>query len=133
MASQQEALTAWVAEALGVPCEYGEFPPTEPPHAMVKVSPGDPVVRRYRSGGGVYRLPYEVYLKVSATTQAERIAGLETLRALSDAIGRGERPAGPVRYTGHAVDVAPSLYAESGGTESVYQMTAHLTYIVTIR
>lgn len=132
MADVQGALTAWVAETLGTECEYGEFPEGLPA-AMVKVSPGDPVVRRYRSGGGVYRIGYEVYLKAHAATQAARIAALERLRGLAARIEAGESPDGPHRYTAHAVTNSPALYAQTGRDEVVYQLTAQLTYIETTR
>lgn len=127
----QGALARWVGGALGVPTEYGEFAPGPLPCAMVKVSPGDPLVRRYRSGGGVYRTAYEVYLKVHAPTQEGRIAGLELLRGLAARIQGGETPDGPARYCAHEVTNAPALYAQTGRDEAVYQLTARLEYVKT--
>ena len=128
----QGAIAAWAGEALGAPCWYGEFPAGSPA-AMVKVSPGDPLVRRYRSGGGVYRVAYEVYVRVHAPDQAGRIAGLELLRGLAARIQAGEAPDGPVRYSAHEVTNAPALYAQTGRDECVYQLTARLEYVKTSR
>ena len=127
----QAAITRWAGEALGAPCEYGEFPSGAAPCAMVRVLPGDPVVRRYRAGGGVFRVAYAVYLRVRAPSQDGRVAGIELLRGLAARVERGEVPDGPVRWTGHEVTNAPALYLEEGGTGSVYQVTCQLTYLVT--
>ena len=127
----QGALAEWAGAALGVPCWYGEFACGPAPCAMVKVSPGDPLVRRYRSGGGVYRVAYEVYVRVHAPDQAGRVAGLELLRGLAARIQAGETPAGPERWFAHEVTVAPALYAQTGRDEAVYQLTARLEYVKT--
>ena len=123
------ALTDWVWGVLGVPTEYGEFPGPAP-CARVKVSPGEAVVRRYRSGGGVYRLPYEVYLKVPASTEGQRIGGVAALGLLSAAARRGEHPDLGALVEAHEVRSAPALYAEDGGADSVYQFLGELRYVI---
>lgn len=126
-------LAAWCGEVMGVPCEYGEFPPGSSPVAMVKVAPGTPTVRLYRTGGGVYRVPYEVYLRVSAPGQAGRVGGLETLGKLAEAIERREVPESELHFSAHELTSAPSLFMEAGGTASIYQLIASLTYVVTTK
>lgn len=125
----ETALAEWVGGVLGVPCDYGEFGGEGYPRAMVKVGNGDPVVTRYRAGGGVYRVPYEAYLCTFAVESADRVGGIEALRRLEDAIRARECPDGPVRYTSHEVTNSPALYAQADGGEVVYQMTAELRYM----
>ena len=125
----QEVITAWAAQTLGVPTEYGEFPACEGPCAMVKLSPGDPCVARYRSGGGVYQVGYEVYLRVPAVTEGERVEGLGALQALARDVseGRGPQVDGAAA---HELTSAASLYAETGGSYTVYQAVARVRYVV---
>lgn len=123
------ALTEWVAAQLGVPADYGEFPGPAP-CAMVKASPGDPWVYRYRSGGGMRRLPYEVYLKVPAVTGEQRLGGMGALKGLADAIAGGAGPEVGARVDAHEVRGLPSLYAEDAGAGSVYQLLGELRYVI---
>ena len=84
MADVAEATTNWVKEVLkDVDVEYGQYPETEHAQtagvrAMVKAAPGEPWIRRYRSGGGVKQFPYEVYLQTRPLkSHPSRVRGLK--------------------------------------------------------
>lgn len=127
-----EIVTRWVGEALGLPTEYGEFPCGTGARAMVKASPGDPVVKRYASGGGVFRFTYEVYLLVPGATEGGRLGGMEALRAMCDRISVGrEVPGGEgsPTWTAHDVTALPNLFSRDGN-QSIYQAVASIAYIV---
>lgn len=125
-----KSVTDWVGSVVGVPTAYGEMPPVKGPRAMVKASPVEPLVRGYASGGGVYRFAYEVYLMVSASAEEKRLDGMATLGRLFEAVEARLVPDDGREYTSHEVTNLPSLYAEGPGTETVYQLTAQLTYLV---
>lgn len=129
--SVPEIVTQWVGQALGVPTEYGEFPPEPGERAMVKAAPGDPVVKRYANGGGVFRFAYEVYLLVPGATEGARVGGVDRLRAMCDRITAGrEAPGGDGAPTwwGHDVTTLPNLFS-CDGNQSIYQAAATLAYI----
>lgn len=118
-------LAEWVGGILGVPAAYGEFPTVNGPAAMVVVGTGSLWVRRYVSGGGVARLPYEVYLRVPARTEGERLDGIVALRGLTERIAAGDAP---FDYTDHIVTSLPSLYSSQDGGEAIYQTACELQY-----
>ena len=123
-----KSTTAFVAQRLGVPCEYGEFP-GKAGCCMIKASPGEPWVRRYLSGGGIRRFGYEVYLRcLPRGDEGRRVDALALLRGLQSAIDAGEAPDGvPVRT--HEVTSLPSQYGVQDDGCVVYQLTASLTYM----
>lgn len=129
--SVPEIVTQWVGQALGVPTEYGEFPAGAGTRAMVKAAPGDPVVKRYANGGGVFRFAYEVYLLVPGATEGARVGGVELLKAMCDrvAVGR-EAPGGEGAPTwwGHDVTTLPNLFSRDGN-QSIYQAVLSIAYI----
>lgn len=127
-----EIITEWVEGILDVPTEYGEFPPTKGPRAMVKAAPGDPVVKEYQSGGGIYRFVYEVYLLVPGATEAKRLDGMERLKALADKISLDREVPdddGAPTWNAHGVTALPNLFSRKG-EESIYQLVASIAYIV---
>lgn len=129
-----EAVTEFVAERLGVPTEYGEFPAVKGPRAMVKAGAGDPVVRQYVSGGGIYRFPYEVYLLVPATTdEGDRIGGISLLRDLVERVSVGHEvpePTDGAAWTDHAVTINPHVFSRGANAETIYQAGAQLVYMM---
>lgn len=129
--SVAEIVTQWVGDALGVPTEYGEFPCGEGARAMVKASPGDPVVKRYANGGGIFRFTYEVYLLVPGATEGSRLGGMDALKSVCDRITLGrEVPGGEgaPTWTAHDVTALPNLFSRDGN-QSIYQAVASIAYI----
>ena len=132
MVDVAQAVTDWVGDALGdVPCGFGDFPQGADPACMVRASPGDPVVRRYVSGGGEYRFAYEVYLRCPARTDGERYDGLAALRRVQAAVeAKGSWPeADGVLWGSHECTQLPSLYRAEDTGHSTYMLSAYVTWI----
>jgi len=125
-----EALVDWIGELLGVPTTFGEFPRGDHDSAMVKASPGDPVVSYYHAGGGVYKFPYEVYLRTFSRDEDDRISGIERLNRVLAAIERHEVPdVEDAIFSGHTCTQMPNLFRTESNGATTYQLTAYLTYI----
>lgn len=126
-----QAVTEWVRGAVGpgVETRYGEL--AGPGDCCeVKAAPASPAVRRYASGGGVYRFAYEVYLRVRPLGEGGRLDGLAALSGLAARVEAGEVPGCGIEWASHAVKSLPCLFRAEQGGEAVYQMAAELTYIV---
>lgn len=126
-----KVVTDWVSAAMGadVHTEYG-YLGTISNSCMVRAAPGDPVERRYLSGGGVYRFPYEVYLRaVPRNAPGPRIDCLARLRSLQAVIEAGGVPDVPVAWQSHEVTQVPSLYRTEESGAEVYLLSAVLTYV----
>ncbi len=136
MADVAEATTSWVKEVLkDVDVEYGQYPETEHAQttgvrAMVKAAPGEPWIRRYRSGGGIKQFPYEVYLQTRPLTEGERVDGLAILRRLQAAIERGGGPNVGFVLWAHDVTTLPSPISIGENGVITYQLIAVFTYKV---
>lgn len=129
MRSMAEATRAWVESVTGVETAYGELP-ARGQGCMVKVGAGDPVVRAYKAGGGVYRFYYEVYLRVLPRSEGERLDGLETLDAVFQAIeAHGFPEADDVVWTAHTCTAMPTLYRTEADGAETYQLTANMEWI----
>lgn len=126
-AALSESVSRWVEGITGVKASYGEFSKGTPSVEVV-ASGGDPLVTRYRSGGGIYCWSYEVYLKTSGATESQRIDGIAVLGLVQAAIAARSFPGADVAFVSHEVTNAPHLYAEEAGANSVYQMTASIMY-----
>lgn len=125
-----KVVTDWVRGAMGddVTTEYGYLGQLSN-SCMVKAAPGDPVERRYLSGGGVFRFPYEVYLRaVPHEAPGPRIDALARLRALQAMIESGMVPDVDVAWQAHEVTQVPNLYRTEPSGAEVYMLTAVLTY-----
>lgn len=130
MSDVAEVVTGWVAGALGpeVDVAYGELPEA-PVACEVRCSPGDPWVTRYLSGGGIKRLPYEVYLRVDPRgSEGPRFDALSALRALQARVEAHESPGGGVAWVSHEVTAVPSEYQTDKGGRVTYQLCATLEY-----
>lgn len=129
-----EAVTAWVAGLLGdgVRTTYGELCPMDGVDAAEVAATGaDPVVRRFVSGGGIYRFGYDVYLRTCPRSSGARIDALGVLGRLADAVEHGGLPdAAGVSWAGHTLTRAPCLYAVDPHGNETYQMSAQATYLV---
>ena len=122
-------LTAWAGEVLGVPCGFGEFP-DGPVAAMLRAAPCEPVVRAYASGGGVYRFCWEAYLRCRPLDDGERVAGMEGLCLLWDAVAAGGvPPVGGALWHSHDVTLAPCQYDLQDDGTATYQMAGEITWI----
>lgn len=125
-----EVVTSWVRGAMGpdVYTEFGQLGQISN-SCMVRAAPGTAVERRYLSGGGIYRFPYEVYLRsVPHDAPGPRIDCLARLRALQGRIERGEVPDVDVAWKSHEVTQVPSLYRTEESGAEVYMLSAVLTY-----
>lgn len=124
-------LTAWVGSVLGdgIMTRWGELGKLSDA-AMVKAAPGDPLVRAYLGGGGMYRFSYEVYLRVTPRNSSQRISGMERLEALADAIRAGGRPdCEGITWAGHVPTQQPALIETQSDGAELYQLTAQLSWI----
>ncbi len=128
-AALSDAVPDWVQTVTGVSARYGEFPKGTPAIEVV-ASGGDPLVTGYRSGGGIYAYAYEVYLKASGTTEAQRLDGIKVLGLLQSEIISHAFPPADVHFVAHEVTNAPHLYMEEAGKPSVWQMSAVLRYYI---
>lgn len=130
MTDVAEVVTDWVAGIMGsdVMTEFGELG-TISNSCMVRAAPGDAVERRYLSGGGIFRFPYEVYLRVVPhDAPGPRIDGLARLRALQRVIESGGVPDVDVAWQSHTVTQVPNLYRTEESGAEVYMISAVLTY-----
>ena len=126
-----QAVTEWLRDVLvDVPIEYGQYPDTESDiRAMVKAAPGEPWIRRYKSGGGIKQFPYEVYLQTRPYSEGERIDGLAKLRAVQTAIENGGVIDGIILWA-HDITTLPSPYSVSEDGVATCQLIAVVTYKV---
>lgn len=81
-----DAVYAAAAGTMDAPVTL-EIVPTEPgelPAAMVRMLPGDPVVRRYRCGDWIGRQKWALYLRVDARDTSQRVEAVARLQEASD-------------------------------------------------
>lgn len=126
-----QAVTEWVRGVLGgVPTSFGELPDAAGESAMVKASPSEPVVRRYRSGGGEFRFAYEVYLRCQPRTEGQRIDGAATLmRVSAAATAHGFPDVAGALWNRHTVTQQPSAFRTESNGAVTYMMAAYVTWI----
>lgn len=134
LARVASAVTAFVAAALGpaVRTTYGELCPVGAVDAAeVAASGDDPVVRRFVSGGGIYRFSYDVYLRRCVRSAGARIDALGLLGGLAGLIEGGACPEAPgVSWVSHGLARSPALYSVDADGNETYRLAASLTYLV---
>lgn len=124
-------VTAMVDELIGddLPVAYGRFPTLAADAACVRAAPGDPVVRRYAAGGGIYRFAWEVYLRSIVRSDGESLDALNRLQALQGKLA-STLPGGDTSWVGQEVTNLPALYdIDDDGNETCY-LSAQTTYFV---
>lgn len=106
--------------------------PAGVPSVMVATMPGDPYVRRYKSGGYIASWPFGVYLRTDKA--ADTAARIDATRVLGDVQAsiddKASWPVAPegYEYTGFEVTTTPARISENEDGTADYQMTLELTY-----
>lgn len=128
-----QAVTDWVASILGpdIRTTYGELCGVDGINAaMVAARPDSPVVRRFVSGGGIYRFSYDVFLRRISRDGAARIDALGLLGRVADAIERHECPEKVLSWSSESVTQAPAIYSVDESGAETYRMSAQITYVI---
>lgn len=128
-----DAVTAWVASILGpsIRTTYGELCGVDGINAaMVAARPDSPVVRRFVSGGGIYRFSYDVFLRRITRDGAARIDALGLLGQVADAIERHECPEKVLSWSAESVVQAPAIYSTDEQGAETYRMSAQIAYVI---
>lgn len=128
--SVAQAVLDWLKPKLaGVSVKYEDLP-AGVEGAMLKTSPGEPYVKRYKSGGYVAAYDFQVYLRQLNEDTADRLGALEVLGAVCDSIGAGDMPAEPdgIVWQDFNVKTMPARFTTRDDGTTDYQMTARLTY-----
>lgn len=124
------ATTAWIGELLSpIPVQYGALSDLAT-SAEVLSSAGGYAERRWASGGGIYRYPYEVYLRVLGRNDAARINALNELSKVAVAIEARQFPDAEVGWVANEVTNLPNLWKKDKDGREIYQLTATLTFAV---
>lgn len=120
-----EAIREAAVGSIDVPVTL-EIVPTDPadlPAAMVRMLPGDPVVRRYRCGDWIGRQKWALYLRVDARDTARRIEAVAKLQGASERLEAAalRLPAG-YEHRGTEADGTPTMQDATEGYET-WQVT----------
>jgi len=128
------SLLTWVEghDALApLPVGLEDFPVDDRDAVMLSLLSGDPVVKRYKSGGYIAAQQFQLILRTHLTDTAAR---LDAMRRMSDVASSiedsGTWPVAPDSYDYHMLTVrtapVPVAVDDSGARD--YQLTMELAY-----
>lgn len=115
----------------GLPVTLEDIPADGINAVMLTSIPGDPYVKRYKSGGYMATYPFAVVLRLSQPDTSDRLTAMGVLGDLASSIDdRATWPSPPTGYDYDSLEVRtmPARVARGESGADDYQVTFTLTY-----